>query len=109
MLHIRESFIVSNALNCWNKSLPTFSKTDLTQLAVSNKGIVGSDLNTMCVCVCVWCVQIVSFWLSESVHFCRCRQTRTSSLGPCHHNMARPQVADGGTASNMEGSCEYIE
>ena len=23
--------------------------------------------------------------------------------------MARPQVADGGTASIMEGSCEYIE
>jgi len=23
--------------------------------------------------------------------------------------MAYPQVADGGTASNMEGSCEYIE
>jgi hypothetical protein len=23
--------------------------------------------------------------------------------------MARPQVADGGTASNMEGSCIYIE
>jgi len=23
--------------------------------------------------------------------------------------MARPQVADGGTTSNMEGSCEYIE
>jgi hypothetical protein len=23
--------------------------------------------------------------------------------------MARPQVADGGTASDMEGSCEYIE
>jgi len=23
--------------------------------------------------------------------------------------MARPQVVDGGTASNMEGSCEYIE
>ena len=22
---------------------------------------------------------------------------------------ARPQVADGGTASDMEGSCEYIE
>jgi len=30
-------------------------------------------------------------------------------LGPCHHGMSRPQVADGGTASNMEGSCEYIE
>jgi len=26
--------------------------------------------------------------------------------GPCHHGMARPQVADGGTASYMEGSCE---
>jgi len=23
--------------------------------------------------------------------------------------MVRPQVADGGMASNMEGSCEYIE
>jgi len=23
--------------------------------------------------------------------------------------MARPQVADGGTVSYMEGSCEYIE
>jgi len=31
------------------------------------------------------------------------------SVGPCHHGMARPQVADGGTASDMEGSCEYIE
>ena len=29
--------------------------------------------------------------------------------GPCHHGMARPQVADGGTASNMEGSYEYNE
>ena len=31
------------------------------------------------------------------------------SVGPGHHGMARPQVVDGGTASNMEGSCEYIE
>jgi hypothetical protein len=30
-------------------------------------------------------------------------------VGPCHHGMARPQFADGGTASSMEGSCEYIE
>ena len=30
-------------------------------------------------------------------------------VGPCHHGMARPQVADGGTASDREGSCEYIE
>jgi hypothetical protein len=28
------------------------------------------------------------------------------NVGPCHHGMARPQVADGGTASVMEGSCE---
>jgi len=27
-------------------------------------------------------------------------------VGPCHHGMARPQVADRGTASGMEGSCE---
>jgi len=26
-----------------------------------------------------------------------------------HHGMARPQVADRGTACDMEGSCEYIE
>ena len=30
-------------------------------------------------------------------------------MGPSHHGMARPQVADGGTASNTEGSCVYIE
>jgi hypothetical protein len=28
------------------------------------------------------------------------------NVGPCHHDMARPQFADGGTASDMEGSCE---
>ena len=27
-------------------------------------------------------------------------------VGPCHHGMARPQVADRGTASDNEGSCE---
>jgi hypothetical protein len=27
-------------------------------------------------------------------------------VGPCHHGMERPQVAGGGTASYMEGSCE---
>jgi hypothetical protein len=31
------------------------------------------------------------------------------NVGSCHHGMARPQVVDGGTASNMEGSCEYTE
>ena len=28
------------------------------------------------------------------------------NVGPYHHGMARPRVAIGGTASNMEGSCE---
>jgi len=28
---------------------------------------------------------------------------------PCHDGMALPPVADGGTASDMEGSCEYIK
>ena len=30
-------------------------------------------------------------------------------MGPCHHGMARPHVSDGRTASDMQGSCEYIE
>jgi len=29
-------------------------------------------------------------------------------VGPCHDGVARSQVSDRGTASNMEGSCEYI-
>jgi len=28
---------------------------------------------------------------------------------PCHLGMVHPQVAEGGTASNMKGTCEYIE
>jgi len=27
-------------------------------------------------------------------------------VGPCHHGMARPQIAVRGTAFNMEDSCE---
>jgi len=27
-------------------------------------------------------------------------------VGPCHHGMVRPQVADSGTASDKEGSYE---
>jgi hypothetical protein len=30
-------------------------------------------------------------------------------MGPCHQVTASPPVVDGGTASNMEGRCEYIE
>ena len=35
-----------------------------------------------------------------------CKRHTPCVVGPCHHGMARPQVADRGTASNMEGSCE---
>jgi hypothetical protein len=28
--------------------------------------------------------------------------------GHSHQDKVRPQVADGGTASNMEGSCKHI-
>ena len=31
------------------------------------------------------------------------------TFGSCHHGMARPEVADRGTASDMEGSCKYNE
>ena len=31
---------------------------------------------------------------------------KSVNVGPYHHGMARPQVADGGTASDMEGSRE---
>jgi len=27
-------------------------------------------------------------------------------VGPCQHSMVRPQVADRGTASDKDGSCE---
>jgi len=30
-------------------------------------------------------------------------------VGPCHNSMARPQVVDGGTTCNVEGSYRYIE
>ena len=30
-------------------------------------------------------------------------------MGPCHHGIAYPQVVDGGMASNIDRSGEYIE
>jgi len=33
------------------------------------------------------------------------RGTEVHDVGPCHHGMARPRVADGGMASYMEVSC----
>jgi hypothetical protein len=34
------------------------------------------------------------------------KKDEAMNVGPCHHDMARPQVADGGMAPYMEGSCE---
>jgi len=41
------------------------------------------------------------------INFCMAKSTPWQA-GPCHHGMARLQVADGGTASSMEGNCGYI-
>ena len=44
--------------------------------------------------------------LKNNQHDVTCGLSFTRVVGPCHHGMARPQVADRGTASFMEGSCE---
>ena len=45
-----------------------------------------------------------------SYQFCFCINTVVTIIailvGSCHHGMARPQVADRGTASDKESSCE---
>ena len=41
-----------------------------------------------------------------SVGYFFCSSIVAAFVGPCHHGMTHPQVADGGTASNMEGRCE---
>ena len=49
-----------------------------------------------------------NMWLSELFYKVVFDGSVTSeSLSPCH--MAFPQVADGGTVSNMEGGCKYFE
>jgi hypothetical protein len=42
----------------------------------------------------------------ERIEFVDTRGKLAVLVGPCHHGMARPQVADRGTASDKEGSCE---
>jgi hypothetical protein len=46
---------------------------------------------------------------AELVNFFNINYSDVWQVGPCQHGMAHPQVADGGTASSMEGSYEYIE
>jgi hypothetical protein len=50
----------------------------------------------------------MSFGLEKCTRIClkRGRVQKTMNVGPCHQSMAHPQVADGGKASYIEGSCE---
>jgi hypothetical protein len=43
---------------------------------------------------------LIKFRVGSDIYVHPCEVVR------CHHGMARPQVADRGTASDMEGSCE---
>ena len=45
----------------------------------------------------------------SAVLICKGDSAEKVISGSRHHDMSRPQVADGGTACNMEGSCEYTE
>jgi hypothetical protein len=47
---------------------------------------------------------VVSFSQVFPPKSCTLSSPPHAHVGPCHHGMARPQVSDGGTASNMEGS-----
>jgi len=40
---------------------------------------------------------------------CSLPHSKVPTTCPYQHGMAHPQVAEGGKASIMEGSCEYIE
>ena len=68
----------------------------------------------ICVCVCVRaCARIWKFVVRSVTKYKQLSARDPSSLNessllylqvcPCHHGMARPQVADGGTASTAEG------
>jgi len=56
-------------------------------------GIFAGSVGCGPVCYCIWGIFAGSVGCGPVV-------------GPCHHGMARPQVADRGTASDKEGSCE---
>ena len=57
-------------------------------------------------CVCVDEHGGIYIRISASNGFWFYKKEATMLVGPCHHGMARPQVAERGTASDKEGSCE---
>ena len=46
------------------------------------------------------------FSRKKQCHILVCYSRRPVFVGPSHHGVARPQVAEEGTASDIEGSCE---
>ena len=60
------------------------------------------DVNIyMCIYVCIYVCNYLCTYVCNYAVICGSLSVR--------HGTARPQVADGGTASSMEVSCEYIE
>ena len=51
-------------------------------------------------------LSIVSDGIIIGTSICISNNFIAMDVGLCDHGMARPQVADGGMASYMEGSCE---
>ena len=45
-------------------------------------------------------------WNNPKVHYRTHKRPPPVFVGPCHHGMERPHFADGGTAYNVEDSCE---
>jgi hypothetical protein len=62
--------------------------------------------NTVFICVPI---HIKILLINNEYKLFNVLETCSMNVGPCHHGMTAPQVADGGTTSDMEGSCEYIE
>jgi hypothetical protein len=58
-----------------------------------------------------WWASVTSFacgvnpdsWMLDTILYVVGKWYTAWWVGPCHHGMARPQFADGGTASNMKG------
>jgi len=66
--------------------------------------VVCSDLPMVTEVLLEWRVVGCPVW--NCVYVFRCSEVILCNGGNVHE---RPQVADGGTASYMDGSCEYIE
>jgi hypothetical protein len=64
----------------------------------------------MCICVCVYIYIYIYIYIYGPCCFLNSPQYLVSmvKVGPSPQCGTHPQVVDGGTVSDMEGSCEYI-